>query len=110
VDSAGNLYGVLPHSGANDCGPSYCGAIFQLSPSNGGWKENTIFSFDGANGYIPQGGLLLGKNRALYGTTFEGGGADNGTVFALSHSGACGRRVSCFSLAAARMEAAPTEA
>ena len=96
-DSAGNLYGVTEFGGGfGSCDPFYpfCGTIFELSPPKqkvGKWTERVLYSFknkkDGAD---PNGGLVLDKDGALYGTTFCGGDAEcqnlqkgDGVVFRL---------------------------
>jgi uncharacterized repeat protein (TIGR03803 family) len=48
-------------------------------------REKIIFSFDEANGNVPDAGLIADKQGNLYGTTFDGGGANGlGNVFELS--------------------------
>jgi uncharacterized repeat protein (TIGR03803 family) len=47
----------------------------------------TLYSFTPAFGSVPNGGLVLSGNT-LYGTTWYGGGAGNGTVFAVNIDGA----------------------
>ena len=74
-----------------------CGVVFQLTPPStpgGSWTESVIYSFTGQNGdgALPSGGVLVGKNGALYGTTQYGGSATAGspcTLFGFSGSG-CG--------------------
>ena len=67
------------------------GAVFKLFKSGGAWKEEVIFSFDGADGYEPMGTLIMDKEGALYGTTKAGGvskdWSDVGVAFKLSPSG-----------------------
>lgn len=67
------------------------GTVFELFKSGGVWKEQVIFSFDGANGYEPWGTLIMDKDGELYGTTYAGGSGktvgDVGVVFMLSPSG-----------------------
>lgn len=62
------------------------GTVFELSPPAGGstqWTESVLFNFNGRNGDLPIGGLVVGKNGELYGTTFAGGAHDLGIVFEL---------------------------
>jgi hypothetical protein len=83
LDSAGNLYGATQFGGGfGSCDSFYpfCGSIFELSPpkkKGGKWTEKVLYSFrnkkDGAD---PNGGLVLDKNGALYGTTYCGGNAE----------------------------------
>jgi len=81
-DAAGNLYGATEYGGGfGTCNaPFYqnCGTIFKLSPpkTKGGiWTEKVLYSFKGGtDGANPNGGLIFGKDGAIYGTTFFGGG------------------------------------
>jgi uncharacterized repeat protein (TIGR03803 family) len=83
-DSAGNLYGTTQGGGTNSTG-----TIYMLSAKSGGWSERILYNFsasgqqDGAN---PSGGLVMGKNRTLYGTTTYGGTYGAGTIFQLTES------------------------
>ncbi len=76
----GNLYGTTQAGGAYNEG-----TIFKVTPTG---TVTTLYSFcpqthcnDGAN---PYAGLILGSDGVLYGTTFNGGGGNDGTVFSLS--------------------------
>jgi uncharacterized repeat protein (TIGR03803 family) len=63
---------------------SACGTVFSLKSTPSGWKETVLHSFtnNGTDGTSPEAGVILGHN-ALYGTTYAGGSADEGTVFAV---------------------------
>jgi uncharacterized repeat protein (TIGR03803 family) len=86
-DAAGNLYGPAAGGGAYGLG-----AIYELSPANGGWTEKVVFNFgpDTTGGYIPNS-LLVGHDGNLYGTASYGGdpncGNVCGVVFQLTPSG-----------------------
>jgi uncharacterized repeat protein (TIGR03803 family) len=87
-DSVGNLYGTTM-SGGNFSR----GTVFELSPASGGnWTESVLYSFGGqADGWNPEGILVLDGAGNLYGTTFGGGdftscGNGCGVVFELSPS------------------------
>ena len=81
-DSAGNLYGNTTYGGANSCGGSGCGVVFELDPSN---NLTVLYSFAGKpDGQYPTGRLTLGTDGKIYGTTFKGGTSNQGTVFKLS--------------------------
>ena len=87
VDAEGNMYGT----GGN--GGNFLGVVWELSPSNGGWVEDPIYTFtniDGPGGGVPESGIVLGSDGDLYGTNSEYGHDDNGccgTVFQLVKSG-----------------------
>jgi uncharacterized repeat protein (TIGR03803 family) len=97
LDDKGDLYGTTLAGGTGGCnivGTSGCGTVFELSPTRhpGGatWTKKTVYSFlggsDGANP-IDFGGLLLSGN-ILYGTNYDGGTGNSGTVFKLTTDGA----------------------
>jgi hypothetical protein len=74
-DANGNFYGVSAQGGTDNLG-----AVYEISPpvtQGGAWTEAVIFSFNGTDGTLPEGPLLLGQNGVLYGTG-EGGGDDGG--------------------------------
>jgi uncharacterized repeat protein (TIGR03803 family) len=91
VDSNGNLYGTTPEGGA-----SGYGTVFEVSPPatrHGDWNETVLYSFKGgSDGINPYASLFMDSGGNLYGTTWEGGGAEYvggsasgyGTVFELS--------------------------
>jgi uncharacterized repeat protein (TIGR03803 family) len=69
VGSDGNLYGTTQQGGLNNKG-----VVFELVPQSGGWSESVLYSFPGgSSGAEPYGGLVFGKNKALFGTTSYGG-------------------------------------
>jgi len=80
----GSLYGTTPAGGTSDAG-----TVFKLTPSGSGWTESVIYNFTGgADGFIPQQGLVADAQGNLFGTTSLGGGAANaGVVFKLTPNG-----------------------
>jgi uncharacterized repeat protein (TIGR03803 family) len=79
-DVSGNLYGTTFSGGLHDHG-----AVFELMPkAGGGWTEKVLHSFNINDGASPQVGLIFDTSGNLYGTTYEGGAHDSGTVFELS--------------------------
>ncbi len=85
-DKRGNLYGTT-YIGRTPCDD---GTAFELSPnSNGGWTENQLYCFTGADsgGMNPQAGLIFDEAGNLYSTTYLGGAYQDGTVFQLTPSG-----------------------
>jgi uncharacterized repeat protein (TIGR03803 family) len=81
MDKTGNLYGTTTQYGA-----TCCGTVFELERGKGGWAESTLYSFTGgADGSYPEGNLIFGSTKNLYGTTSVGGSNGVGTVFQLQH-------------------------
>jgi uncharacterized repeat protein (TIGR03803 family) len=82
MDKKGQLYGTTVFGGANNQG-----TVFELAPDG---TETVLYSFTGgADGGLPQAGLIMDKKGSLYGTT-EGGGNpayNGGTVFELAPDG-----------------------
>jgi uncharacterized repeat protein (TIGR03803 family) len=79
MDSSGNLYGTAGAGGAiNDDD----GTVFEVAKGSG--TITTLASFNGANGELPVGGLIMDSSGNLYGTTYEGGASGDGTVFELA--------------------------
>ena len=74
----GSFYGSTPFGGTDQCG-----TLFQITT---GGILTTIHTFDMTDGCSPglqQGGVILGSNGDLYGTTFQGGANYDGTIFRL---------------------------
>lgn len=88
LDATGNLYGTTVNGGdLADCNSSGCGTAFELIPkAGGGWTEKILHSFNnnGTDGTYPQAGLILDTTGNLYGTTYQGGTNNDGTVFEIT--------------------------
>lgn len=79
--SDGVLYGTTFNGGAGDFG-----TVFRMNKDRTGYAM--LHSFDWhADGAFPQGGVIEATNGLLYGTTFEGGSNNFGTVFTLNKNG-----------------------
>ncbi len=81
INVAGALYGTTADGGANTF---YSGTVFRIDRKTG--SESVLYSFcseqnceDGAS---PQANLI-DVHGVLYGTTYDGGASDGGTVFAV---------------------------
>jgi uncharacterized repeat protein (TIGR03803 family) len=75
MDAAGNIYGATTST------------VFELSPNgNGGWNPTVIHTFGGYpyDGSGAEGTPVLDQAGNLYGTTYEGGAYNRGTVYKLS--------------------------
>ena len=73
LDTKGNIYGTSPYGGGRQfCQvvPDGCGSIYQLTPAG---KIKVLHVFEGTDGIQPEGGLVVGANGLLYGTTVIGG-------------------------------------
>ena len=79
----GNLYGTTESGGANNSG-----TVFKMTPAG---TLTTLYSFCAqsgcADGDGPRAGLVQAANGNLYGTTYDGGLKNSGTVFELTLTG-----------------------
>lgn len=79
-DQSGNLYGTTMLGGDGDYG-----MVFELTPSESGWAEMILHSFQGGNdGSYPIAGMAPGSYGNV-GTTSVGGANGGGTVFILNN-------------------------
>src|SRR5271170_4879674 len=84
LDASGNIYGIeTAGSGDSTCG---CGAVFQLTRSEGAWTLNILHTYTGPSndGSFPNSGLISDNAGNLYGATPNGGFDNSGTVFELT--------------------------
>jgi uncharacterized repeat protein (TIGR03803 family) len=83
----GNFYGTTQRGGTNSSGTA-----FQMTPAG---ALTQLYSFTGGDdGASPYAALAQASDGTFYGTTFQGGGADNGTLFKMTGSGALATLVS----------------
>jgi uncharacterized repeat protein (TIGR03803 family) len=72
IGARGNFFGTTSGGTGN------AGAVYRLIPPavlGGVWKETVLYTFQGGqDGAWPNDHLIFGKDGALYGTTFAGGG------------------------------------
>lgn len=79
IDAAGNLYGTASQDGGG------FGIAFRLSPAGSGWTATTLHNFSGGyDGALPLGSPLLDANGNLYGTAYDYGANDDGTVWEIT--------------------------
>jgi uncharacterized repeat protein (TIGR03803 family) len=76
ADAAGNLFGTTEDGGTNGKG-----TVFEFVKNSEGYTFAPLVSFDGGNGAYPTAGLIVDAAGDLFGTTFQGGANDCGTVF-----------------------------
>lgn len=88
-DAKGNLYGTASGGGDLFCDTTGCGTVFELSPANGGWSFQVLYTFVGGqnDGDLPSGDLVFDRVGNLYGATIHGGEFDGGVVFQLTPNG-----------------------
>jgi len=83
MDEEGNLYGTTVDGGARSGG-----TVFKVTPAG---KETVLYSFCSrsgcSDGYQPYAGLIQDTEGNLYGTTYQGGTHNYGTVFKLTPAG-----------------------
>ena len=90
VLSGNTFYGTVPGDSETD----YSGAVYAVSTDGTGFTNVYSFSpvslynspYINADGAFPNAGLIL-SGATLYGTTFWGGSAGSGTVFAVRTNG-----------------------
>jgi uncharacterized repeat protein (TIGR03803 family) len=89
---SGNLIGVTGYGGLiADCYSYGCGTAFELSQSDGHWRESVFYDYSPtAEGYEPgpQGPLAIDSKGNLYGVQSQGGDltCNCGTVYQLTKS------------------------
>jgi len=76
----GLVYGTTFYGGSNNAG-----TVFKISTNGNSYA--VLHHFTGPDGHAPSGRLLQGLNGALYGTTYQGGVSNVGTIFTLSTDG-----------------------
>jgi len=77
LGSDGYLYGTTTLGGTNNLG-----VIFKILP--GGTGYTVVWNFDGTTGSGPSAGLTLATDTNFYGTAFEGGSNNAGTLFSFN--------------------------
>jgi len=76
----GNFYSTAV--GCNYFGCATQGVIFKITPPG---AYTTLQAFDGTNGAYPWPGLVLDTNGTFYGTTNQGGSANDGVIYSLNN-------------------------
>jgi uncharacterized repeat protein (TIGR03803 family) len=83
-DGDGSFYGTTLRGGTKNYG-----TVFKITPRG---KLTTLYSFCSQGGQCPDGagpeaGLVLGADGKFYGTTYDGGAKNGGTVFSITANG-----------------------
>ncbi len=80
MDAAGNVYGTTYQGGANGLG-----LVYKVAHRGSGWELTPLYSFQGGqDGNSPVGGVTIGRDGNLYGTTVVGGQHGAGMVYKLA--------------------------
>lgn len=91
MDARGNLYGTAATGGSFVCNGVGCGTVFELTRSNGSaYVLRTLHKFGANQDGDPEGGLIVGSDGSLYGTTYFGPPNEHGvtgTAFKLTPTG-----------------------
>jgi len=87
ADSHGVLYGTTVVGGSSCNNGVSCGVASELVPPAPGktqWTESVIRVFGrGSDGQMPDGGLVMAPDGALYGETSAGGTQNDGIIYEL---------------------------
>jgi uncharacterized repeat protein (TIGR03803 family) len=82
ADKAGNFYGAATQGGVNGGG-----TVFELTPSNGSWNFNVVYSVPGWGISGTFRNVVLDTAGNIYATTHCDGAYNGGTVYELTPSG-----------------------
>jgi uncharacterized repeat protein (TIGR03803 family) len=94
-DSTGLLYGTTSIGGNMAACPNGCGVVFQLKQRNSQWTLTPLYQFSNVDGATPLAGVA-DANGVLYGTTFKGGSAGDGTVYELRPQPTVCKTILCY--------------
>ncbi|HEX3798730.1 MAG TPA: choice-of-anchor tandem repeat GloVer-containing protein [Verrucomicrobiae bacterium] len=78
-----SLYGTAQSGGASDLG-----VVYKMNTDGSGYTVLHSFSGNQVDGTRPEGKLLLASDGRLYGTTYNGGTYNLGTIFGMDATGA----------------------
>jgi|HubBroStandDraft_1064217.scaffolds.fasta_scaffold08898_3 uncharacterized repeat protein (TIGR03803 family) len=82
IGAGGVIYGSSQSAGTVRQPPE--GTVFSLTPpasAGGPWTETVLHTFIGTDGNDPYGGVVMGSDGSIYGTTMYGGPYNGGVAF-----------------------------
>jgi uncharacterized repeat protein (TIGR03803 family) len=82
----GNFYGTTGGGGTSTNCSGGCGTVYKIS-SSGSLTNLYSFGSSPSDGENPAAGLVQGSDGNFYGTTYDGGTSNVGTVFRISTNG-----------------------
>jgi uncharacterized repeat protein (TIGR03803 family) len=83
-DGLHNIYGTTFYGGNINYNNGYgAGVVYKLAPSGGGYEESVLYAFSVSDGEFPINGVIFDGSGNIYGTTYQGGLSNSGTVFEL---------------------------
>lgn len=92
IGASGVVYGTAETGGTHGSG-----TVFKLSQVNSTWVFSPLYEFSGgSDGQYPIGGVVIGEDGALYGTTQQGGDTGDGTVYALRPPATICKSITCY--------------
>ena len=85
IDGSGDIFGVAEPPTVDPCSkPLKCGQVYELVHGSKGWTRTPLYRFSGTDGALPMALAATADGNAVYGYTFEGGSASEGTVYRLA--------------------------
>ena len=78
----GAIYGTTQLGGTGGRG-----TVFKLNKDGSGYTVLRRFSATGGDGGLPNSGLVEGRDGVMYGTCYDGGSEDRGSIFRLNPDG-----------------------
>jgi uncharacterized repeat protein (TIGR03803 family) len=84
---SGLVYGTTNNGGGAAACTKGCGTVFAIRPDGTGYTILYRFLGGTSDGANPQAGLVMDSSGNLYGTTYNGGAQNLGTVFRLTPVG-----------------------
>jgi uncharacterized repeat protein (TIGR03803 family) len=87
VPGTGIIYGTTEKGGGSTACTKGCGTVFSIHPDGSSYSVLYSFAGGGTDGANPEAGLVMDVSGNLWGTTYNGGTHNLGTVYELSPIG-----------------------